>query len=72
MENNHGGSACHYLAGLRRNSDLAGRYRNKDREHCRSVQSPEQMTAGALAIVFLAVSGFLAVMAVTLVSDLDW
>jgi len=30
------------------------------------------MTAGALAIVFLAVSGFLAVMAVTLVSDLDW
>jgi hypothetical protein len=29
------------------------------------------MTAGAL-IVFLAVSGFLAVIAVSLVSDLDW
>ena len=29
------------------------------------------MTAGAL-IVFLAVVGFLAIIAVTLVSDLDW
>jgi hypothetical protein len=30
------------------------------------------MTLGALAIVFLAAAGFLALIAVTLVSDLDW